>query len=55
MEVEKDSFNDQSLDFLMQVEGIEGVAKNFELEYNISLDEKLFANYLCLTFKKCFS
>ena len=33
MEIEKDSFNDQSLDFLMQAEGIEGVAQSFESEF----------------------
>ena len=33
MEIEKDSFNDQSLDALMQAEGIEGVAQSFESEF----------------------
>ena len=33
MEIEKDSFNDQSLDFLMQAEGIQGVAQSFESEF----------------------
>lgn len=54
MEVEKDSFNDQSLDFLMQVEGIEGVAKNFELEYNISLDEEVVCQLFVSYFQKMF-
>ena len=54
MEVEKDSFNDQSLDFLMQVEGIEGVAKNFELEYNISLDEEVVCRLFVSYFQKMF-
>lgn len=56
MEVDKDSFNDQSLDFLMQAEGIEGVAQSFESEYNISLDEEvvcqLFVSYFQNIFPK---
>ena len=39
----------------MQVEGIEGVAKNFELEYNISLDEEVVCQLFVSYFQKMFS
>ncbi|HEW3933629.1 TPA: helix-turn-helix domain-containing protein [Streptococcus pneumoniae] len=54
MEVDKDSFNDQSLDFLMQAEGIEGVAQSFESEYNISLDEEVVCQLFVSYFQKMF-
>ena len=52
MEIEKDSFNDQSLDFLMQSEGIEGAAQSFESEYNISLDEEVVCQLFVSYFQK---
>ena len=54
MEVDKDSFNDQSLDFLMQAEGIEDVAQSFESEYNISLDEEVVCQLFVSYFQKMF-
>ena len=54
MEIEKDSFNDQSLDFLMQSEGIEGAAQSFESEYNISLDEEVVCQLFVSYFQKMF-
>ena len=54
MEIEKNSFNEQSLDFLMQAEGIEGVAQSFESEYNISLDEEVVCQLFVSYFQKMF-
>ena len=52
MEIEKDSFNDQSLNVLMQAEGIEGVAQSFESEYNLSLDEEVVCQLFVSYFSK---
>ena len=54
LEVEKNSFNDQSLNALMQAEGIEGVAQSFESEYNLSLDEEVVCQLFVSYFQKMF-
>ena len=54
MEVDKDSFNDQSLDFLMQAEGIEDIVASFDSEYHISLNKEVIGQLFVSYFQKMF-
>ena len=54
MEIEKDSFNDQSLDFLMQAEGIEDIVASFDSEYHISLNKEVIGQLFVSYFQKMF-
>ena len=54
MEVDKDSFNDQSLDFLMQAEGIEDIVASFDSEYHISLNQEVIGQLFVSYFQKMF-
>ena len=53
-EVDKDSFNDQSLDFLMQAEGIEDIVASFDSEYHISLNKEVMGQLFVSYFQKMF-
>ena len=54
MEIEKDSFNDQRLDFLMQAEGIEDIVASFDSEYHISLNKEVIGQLFVSYFQKMF-
>ena len=54
MEVEKDSFNNQLLEFLMQEDEMEDIIKKFEIEYNISLTKEVIGQLFVSYFQKMF-
>ncbi len=54
MEVDKDSFKRPKFGFLVVSRRIEGAAQIFESEYNIPLDEEVFATICVLLSKKMF-
>ena len=54
MEIEKDSSNDQSLNVLMQAEGIEDIVASFDSEYHISLNKEVIGQLFVSYFQKMF-
>ncbi|EIC79479.1 M protein trans-acting positive regulator PRD domain-containing protein [Streptococcus oralis] len=54
LEVEKDSFNNQLLEFLMQEDEMEDIIKKFEIEYNISLTKEVIGQLFVSYFQKMF-
>ena len=54
LEVEKDSFNNQLLEFLMQEDEMEDIIKKFETEYNISLTKEVIGQLFVSYFQKMF-
>ena len=54
LEVEKNSFNNQLLEFLMQEDEMEDIIKKFEIEYNISLTKEVIGQLFVSYFQKMF-